>query len=202
MWWTRVKGIFKRRPLLMNMASFGAMYVGAEVSQQALLLYRAPSDRTMDWNSVGRYAVVGLGGIGPALFYWYRLLDRLLPATTGRVVAAKVLTDQLISSTSCLFIFFTGMGILEGRDDIFEELKAKFWSTYMMSCCFWLPAQAINFALLPPYTRVAFVGVASFLWVNVLCLVKRHEITEVLQHKTEKPSGASVTSNVNKLTEE
>ncbi|GFW66268.1 mpv17-like protein [Trichonephila clavipes] len=82
------------------------------------------------------------------------------------------------------------MGALEGKEDVFAELKAKFWSTYKMSCCFWLPAQAINFALLPPYTRVAFVGVASFVWVNVLCFVKRREFSEPQKDGlalTEKP---------------
>ncbi|XP_035228731.1 mpv17-like protein [Stegodyphus dumicola] len=175
---SRVRLIFQKRPLLMNMVSFGTMYVGAEVAQQTILVYTSPQKNSIDWGSVGRYAVVGIVGIGPALFYWYRILDRLLPGSAAKTVVKKVLSDQLISSTSCLVIFFTGMGILEGREDIFAELRAKFWSTYRMSCCFWLPAQAINFAFLPPYTRVAFVGVASFVWVNVLCLVKRQEFMD------------------------
>lgn len=174
----------------MNMVSFGTMYVGAEVAQQTILMKISPEKKSIDWTNVGRYAIIGWAGIGPALFYWYRILDRMVPAATGIAVAKKVFTDQLISSPSCIAMFFIGMGALEGKEDVFAELKAKFWSTYKMSCCFWLPAQAINFALLPPYTRVAFVGVASFIWVNVLCLVKRQEFSEPQEDGlilTEKP---------------
>ncbi|KAF8786924.1 mpv17-like protein isoform X2 [Argiope bruennichi] len=176
--WSRTKQIFQKRPLLMNMMSFGTMYVSAEVAQQCILMQLNPEKKHIDWNLVKNYAIIGWGGIGPALFYWYRVLDRLLPGATRAMVVKKVLTDQLCSSPACIAMFFAGMGVLEGKEDVFAELKAKFWSTYKMSCCFWLPAQAINFALLPPYTRVAFVGVASFIWVNVLCLVKRQEISE------------------------
>lgn len=91
----------------MNMASFGTMYVGAEVAQQYIIVRRSP-EKTMNWESVRRYAIIGLAGIGPALFYWYRILDRLVPGRTGKDVLKKVLTDQLISSSSCIAIFFTG----------------------------------------------------------------------------------------------
>ena len=41
------------------------------------------------------------------------------------------------------------------------------------SCMFWMPAQAINFALVPPTLRVVYIGTCSFLWVNILCILKR-----------------------------
>lgn len=91
----------------MNMVSFGTMYVGAEVAQQYILTRRFP-EKTMNWESVRRYAIIGIAGIGPALFYWYRILDRVVPGKMKKDVATKVFTDQLISSTSCIAIFFTG----------------------------------------------------------------------------------------------
>ncbi|KAG8188926.1 hypothetical protein JTE90_014978 [Oedothorax gibbosus] len=178
---SRARAVFQRRPLLTNVTSFGAMYAGAEATQQTILLFLDKDKKErgkLDWATVGRFGLIGLGCIGPLLFGWYRVLDRALPATSSGAVAKKVLADQLISSTSCIAIFFTGMSILEGKEDIFAEVKAKFWSTYQVSCCFWLPAQALNFALLPPYSRVAFVGAASFVWVNVLCLLKRRRLPE------------------------
>uniref|UniRef100_A0A2L2YVE1 Mpv17-like protein n=1 Tax=Parasteatoda tepidariorum TaxID=114398 RepID=A0A2L2YVE1_PARTP len=174
--WSRTKQIFQKRPLLMNMVSFGTMYVGAEVTQQTILTRVDPEKKSIDWKTVGRYAVIGLIGIGPPRFYWYRVLDSWLPATTVLMSLRKAVTDQCISSPASITIFFTGMSLLEGKEDVFAELKAKFLSTYAVSCCFWLPAQAINFCFLPPYTRVAYVGCASFLWVNILCLIKRKEV--------------------------
>ncbi|XP_055941385.1 mpv17-like protein isoform X1 [Argiope bruennichi] len=173
----KIKLLFKKHPFLMNVASYGTMCVSAEVAQQTVRIINS-KQKSIDLSSVGRFALIGTAGIAPFLFNFYKCLDYALPAVTKRTVIMKVASDLLMCSPTTITIFFTGMGVLEGKEDVFAELKAKFWSTYKMSCCFWLPAQAINFALLPPYTRVAFVGVASFIWVNVLCLVKRQEISE------------------------
>ncbi|XP_015913662.1 mpv17-like protein isoform X2 [Parasteatoda tepidariorum] len=172
---SRIKQIFKQRPLLMSMTSFGSMYVTAELSQQIVLLQVDPNKTAIDWKSVMRYATFGTAVLGPWLFCWFRLLDYLLPAA-GLWALRKVALDQLVGSPIAQSMFFTGMSLLEGKEDVFAELKAKFLSTYAVSCCFWLPAQAINFCFLPPYTRVAYVGCASFLWVNILCLIKRKEV--------------------------
>lgn len=67
------------------------------------------------------------------------------------------------------------MSIMEGQDDIFREMKAKLISTYKGSCAFWIPAQAINFFLIPPHFRVVYIGTCAFAWCNVLCWIKRME---------------------------
>ncbi|GFS46126.1 mpv17-like protein [Trichonephila inaurata madagascariensis] len=178
---SKAKHMFQKHPLLMNMTCYGTIYISAEISQQTIKRITSADKTSIDWTSVGRFATIGIGGMAPVLYTWYKCLDYLLPAATGATVAAKVAADLFICSPTTINIFFVGMGALEGKEDVFAELKAKFWSTYKMSCCFWLPAQAINFALLPPYTRVAFVGVASFVWVNVLCFVKRREVRFLLR---------------------
>ena len=38
---------------------------------------------------------------------------------------------------------------------------------------FWMPAQAVNFLLVPQGLRVVYVATCSLLWVNILCLIKR-----------------------------
>lgn len=70
------------------------------------------------------------------------------------------------------------MSIMEGKEDIFEECKQKFPSTFVRSCLFWLPAQAINFAIVPPQLRVVYVSTCAFAWCNILCWVKRGNIEE------------------------
>ena len=39
--------------------------------------------------------------------------------------------------------------MLQGQSDITKELREKFWVTYAASCCWFLPAQAINFKFVP-----------------------------------------------------
>ena len=95
------------------------------------------------------------------------------------------MNDQAVSSPLILVIFYTGMSAMEGHTDIFKELREKFWKTYGFSCSFWLPAQAINFALVPSAFRVVYVGSASFLWVNCLCLLKRGQSDSIEDEKKE-----------------
>ena len=53
----------------------------------------------------------------------------------------------------------------------------KILSKFKASCMFWMPAQALNFALVPQTMRVVYIGTCSFLWVNILCILKREEKT-------------------------
>merc|ERR1719458_126411 len=71
------------------------------------------------------------------------------------------------------FRFFPYMSWCEGKEDIFKEFMDKFWLTYMVSCCWWLPAQALNFSLVPPHYRILFNGAAGFVWAFILCIIKR-----------------------------
>ena len=41
-----------------------------------------------------------------------------------------------------------------------------------MSCIFWLPAQAFNFAMVPQTFRVVYIAAMSFVWVNILSVCK------------------------------
>jgi len=40
-----------------------------------------------------------------------------------------------------------GMALLEGKRgrEIFDEWKSKVLPTFVLGCCFWIPAQAVNF---------------------------------------------------------
>lgn len=68
------------------------------------------------------------------------------------------------------------MAIMEQAPDIFAELKEKFVPTFLRSCLFWIPAQTANFMLIPPRFRVVYVGTCSFVWVNILCYIKRQDL--------------------------
>lgn len=67
------------------------------------------------------------------------------------------------------------MSIMESKTDFIEECKQKILPTFKTSCYFWLPAQVINFLLVPPTYRVVYVGSCAFAWVNILCWFKRQE---------------------------
>lgn len=67
------------------------------------------------------------------------------------------------------------MSLMENKKDALEECRAKFLPTFQTSCMFWLPAQAVNFLLVAPTYRVAYVASCAFAWVNILCWIKRKD---------------------------
>ena len=90
-----------------------------------------------------------------------------------RIIAIKVLLDQTILTIPLLLGFFPYMSWCQDQQDVFRELKEKFWMTYGLSCLWFLPAQTINFIFVPPQYRILYNGVCGFVWANILCAVKR-----------------------------
>ena len=96
--------------------------------------------------------------------------------------------DQFLLTPVILVLFFITMNAMEKKPDWLEECKQKFWKTFAADCCYWLPVQALNFAYVPGDLRVAFIAVATFMWVNVLCWFKSLPINEA------QPEGMSDTT--------
>lgn len=171
---SKLKAAFKARPLLSNCIIYGTLYGGAELSQQIILRKVTPEKpQDFDLPLVSRYFILGSTAFPVFLYYWYKFLDPRMPGTDPRTIVAKVIIDQLVTAPPILATFFVGMSIMEGKEDIFAELKQKFFSSFKSSCGFWIPAQAINFAFLPTQARVAYLGTCSFLWIQILCILKR-----------------------------
>lgn len=60
-----------------------------------------------------RMAVLGVC-MGPINHKWYCLLDKYLVGNAGRVVAKKVLADQLVMAPICCSFFYVGECTGEG----------------------------------------------------------------------------------------
>lgn len=56
---------------------------------------------------LGRLFLIGLG-LGPALHFWYKFLDKRLPGANALSVAKKVFLDISIASPICIAYFFIG----------------------------------------------------------------------------------------------
>lgn len=185
--WPKAKAIVDRNPLVANAVIYGGLYTLAEVSQQTIqqnvvrdttscALARDSSSMAsrLDMSSVKRYAIMGTVCISPLLTKWYGWLDGKFPCTTTPVVVKKLFLDQFVFTPFVVVVFYVGMSYLEGKrgPKLLDELKQKGLQTFAMDCCFWIPASAINFIFVPAWLRVAFIGLSSFLWLNVLCWIK------------------------------
>ena len=58
------------------------------------------------------------------LFYWYRWLDARFVGQAAVTIVKKMLLDQFVISPPILITFYTLMSIMEGREDITQELRS------------------------------------------------------------------------------
>lgn len=72
---------------------------------------------------------------------------------------------------------FPVISILEGKN-VQDELQAKYKTAFIANQFFWIPAQTVNFMFVPGQFRVAYISIVSFVWINVLCFIKRQKIVK------------------------
>ena len=94
--------LFSANLLLVNTGTCCGLYVVGDLCQQ-----RLEGKQNINWMRTGRMAVLGFC-IGPVNHHFYRVLDKFLPGSTGRVVAQKVLWDQAIMAPLCTSLFYIG----------------------------------------------------------------------------------------------
>jgi len=174
------RSLADNHPVLANAVIYGGLYTLAEVSQQKIKssvkrdLSPKGGSAHLDMSSVKRYAIMGTVVFPPILTKWYLWLDNRFPCTSRRVVMKKLMLDQFMLTPWLLVIFYIGMSVMEGERGaaVWTECKNKFLKTFTLDCLYWLPIQALNFLFIPPVLRVAYIGVTTFMWLNVLCYIK------------------------------
>lgn len=111
---------------------------------------------------------------GPFHHCFYGLLEKIAPGKRARSVIKKTFLDQLIASPTCLIIFFGGLGLME-RDKIevaFKEIKVKLIDAWKVDCCFWPPAQCVNFLFVPLQYRVLYTNFMTMVYDIFLSYIK------------------------------
>ncbi|XP_033216918.1 mpv17-like protein 2 [Belonocnema kinseyi] len=111
---------------------------------------------------------------GPFHHYFYKFLEKSLPGTKALSVLKKTFADQMLSSPTCIAIFFFGHGFLERRNlkEINEEVQHKFLHTWKVDWCFFPPAQMVNFLYVPVQYRVLYINMMTMLFDIFLSYVK------------------------------
>ena len=84
-------------------------------------------------------------------------------------------------------VLFPGLSMLEGksREQIYDDWKYKVLPTYLIGTALWIPAQVLNFKVVPPQFRVAYVASFVLLEVNILCFVRKFSPENITTKMTE-----------------
>uniref|UniRef100_A0A8C6XU55 MPV17 mitochondrial inner membrane protein like n=1 Tax=Naja naja TaxID=35670 RepID=A0A8C6XU55_NAJNA len=166
-WMQRLARLVRRSPWLCNVGLYGSLFAAGDAVQQRLRL--RPGQRA-DWAQTRRVALVALTFHANFNYLWLRGLERLLPGRAPAAVLAKVGCDQLVGAPVAILAFYSGMRLLQGKEDIFTDCRQKFWNTYKVTFLPSFPSKQLsNFSFVPVYLRTAFTGFCGFLWAIFLC---------------------------------
>uniref|UniRef100_A0A6I8R1A2 MPV17 mitochondrial membrane protein-like n=1 Tax=Xenopus tropicalis TaxID=8364 RepID=A0A6I8R1A2_XENTR len=163
----------KRHPWLTNVTIYGSLFASADIVQQKLS--KSPGE-PIDFKQTAKVGIVGFCFHANFNFFWLRFIERTFPGSAPLNVIRKVACDQLMAAPITISAFYTGLSLLDGESDIFKNLKEKFWPTYKVTCSF---PSTINFSVIPPFVRTAYIGVCAFLWTTFLCYIRNRDINEV-----------------------
>nr|XP_045238781.1 mpv17-like protein isoform X1 [Macaca fascicularis] len=181
-WWPALSRAARRHPWPTNVLLYGSLFSAGDALQQRLQGGEA------DWRQTRRVATLAVTFHANFNYVWLGLLERALPGRAPRAVLAKLLWDQVVGAPIAVSAFYTGegpgigglepgtrdqaaggMSILQEKDDIFLDLKQKFWNTYLSGLVYWPFVQLTNFSLVPVQWRTAYTGVCGFLWAIFVC---------------------------------
>ncbi|EAL62176.1 pmp22 family protein [Dictyostelium discoideum AX4] len=152
-------------PVATKAVTSGFLYLISDSLVQGIELSR-DKDKKYDFKRSMRMAVFGFAVTGPLFHYWFKYLDKHFPKKSYRHAFIKLTIDQVVCSPVFNFLFFSGMGILEGKskDDIVEKLKKDWLTTYVSDCVVWPFINFVNFAYISSIHRVTFMNVCNIGW--------------------------------------
>ncbi|CAL8310419.1 unnamed protein product [Arctogadus glacialis] len=163
-----LKEAAKRFPWLGNVTLYGALFAGGDLAHQFIA-----QKEHMDWNHTRNVAIVALTFHGNFNYWWLRALERRFPGRSTGMLARKLLLDQSFASPLATSVFYTGVSFLEGKEDVFEDWRDKFFNTWKTGLLYWPFMQFLNFLLVPLHLRTVFMGGCAFLWACFLCFSRQ-----------------------------
>lgn len=158
----------RRFPWVTNVTMYGCLFAGGDFVHQ----WFSRRDK-MDWTHTRNVAVLAFSFHGNFNFFWMRFLERRFPGNSVRMVMRKLFLDQTTAAPLATSVFYTGLSVLEGKEDITEDWREKFLNTYKTGLMFWPFMQFTNFALVPLYLRTTFTGCCAFVWATFLCFSRQ-----------------------------
>jgi hypothetical protein len=121
--------------------------------------------------------------VAPVLHVWYGSLSRVTVAAASsrskwRLLAKRVALDQFVFTPVFFPTFLIGLWWLDGSlswDMVQRQLPAIMPHMLCANWAIWIPAQAINFSLVPLPYQVLFSNVVSLLWNAVVSYLEQQK---------------------------
>ncbi|MEW5310735.1 MAG: hypothetical protein WDW38_002503 [Sanguina aurantia] len=133
-------------------SSEGAQGTGLDAPASASLVASGTASQKApyDWTRTARMFGFGCCFYGPYQYYWYNLLDHLMPVKTTLTFLAKVSANQLLLAPL--------------RDKLTNDLIPTLYNGWK----FWIPAASLNFYAIPVQSQVLYMSMCGVLWTAYL----------------------------------
>ena len=136
------------------------------------------------------FSSFGLCYLGAFQYVQYTLwFPRLFPGSSASVVVKRVAFDQIINTGMWYYPLFYMVQSCVMHGAVSLDLVASGLQRYrvniatdMCNCWkLWVPAQLVNFSVVPVHLRVPYAAGVSFVWSCVLCAERA-----AWRHRTER----------------
>ena len=135
------------------------------------------SSKRHDFLRSRNFMLYGLLANGPTLHLTYtKLLPWVAAGNSMRSLVKKLIITQTLFAFVSITSFYTFLCLLEGKslNGTKNEIRQKFWQTYMMSFKVWPLLQLINFTIIPPQLQVFWITLCQLGWNVYLSFVKNN----------------------------
>ncbi|KAA6422462.1 MAG: Peroxisomal membrane MPV17 and related s (ISS) [Trebouxia sp. A1-2] len=174
--WPTYLRLLERSPLFTKAWTAGLLNgLGDAVSQKFV-----EKNDNFDFKRLGIFTLLGSVLVGPGLHFWYSFIGRTVTATgtAGKLPTCAVIRlalDQLLWAPVFISTFLASLLTLEGKGhEVKSKLKNDLKPTVIANWKLWVPAQFINFRLVPPHLQVAFSNVIAVGWNTYLSWASHH----------------------------
>ena len=123
-----------------------------------------------DWTRTGRFGMLGTFLVAPTVHVWYNRLHHwtsalALSSSPWRLLASRVAIDQLLFAPAFTAVWLVALRALEGHRPVdLESLKDSVPDIVVANWALWVPAQLVNFAMVPLKFQVLYSNVVALVW--------------------------------------
>mmetsp|Transcript_22288 Transcript_22288/g.42325 ORF Transcript_22288/g.42325 Transcript_22288/m.42325 type:complete len:311 (+) Transcript_22288:180-1112(+) len=163
------EGCLTRYPLVTKALTGGAIAAGGDFFCQTVLESDATVFSTKDYDPARsfRFGFLGTCFVAPTNHVWYRFLaKRVAPGKTWTSATTRTALDQFGWTPIYTFIWLGALWKMEGssNQDIVDALQREYVGVMKANWLLWIPAQMLNFKVVPLKYQVLFTNVVELVW--------------------------------------